>query len=332
MKTKKEHYVPQCYLEAWTSPPSKQVYVFDKRRDSFRMNNIEDVASQRYFYDTDPINLLSEEMILALMKANKSIREDADQQLIEHMLSIEVENFFKDYLKRIADAAAASPWTLKNCYFLSEYEKKLFSELLSIQYLRTKSIRNRLAESSDCLARVLKDMNFPDEAIDKWKMPESSVKVSHLKLLTSRKSLEEVAISFFSLTWLLLINKTSTKLYSCDSPIITLAHTGDALFPGTGLRSRGVEVYFPISPVCGLVMLDGEFHNMTMLDRRFVPCEDASVIQGYNTDQVIQSEECVFSQDGNWGVAEKIRKETPELLNQPRTALLWGGKKYYPDK
>ena len=141
------------------------------------MNNIEDVASQRYFYDTDPINLLSEEMILALMKANKTIREDADQQLIEHMLSIEVENFFKDYLKRIADAAAASPWTLKNCYFLSEYEKKLFSELLSIQYLRTKSIRNRLAESSDCLARVLKDMNFPDEAIDKWKMPEPRVKV-----------------------------------------------------------------------------------------------------------------------------------------------------------
>ena len=53
MKKKKQHYVPQCYLEAWTMLGGKQVNVYDKIKKTQRINNIEDVAEKNYFYDID---------------------------------------------------------------------------------------------------------------------------------------------------------------------------------------------------------------------------------------------------------------------------------------
>ena len=48
-KTKKEHFIPQCYLKAWTEPGTKQVFVYDKLRNQFRQNSIEDIGCERHF-------------------------------------------------------------------------------------------------------------------------------------------------------------------------------------------------------------------------------------------------------------------------------------------
>lgn len=50
-KKKKQHYVPQCYLETWAIKGTHQVYVYDKQKKESRKNNIKDVASENYFYD-----------------------------------------------------------------------------------------------------------------------------------------------------------------------------------------------------------------------------------------------------------------------------------------
>ena len=49
MKKKKQHYVPQCYLEAWTISGGKQVNIYDKVKKENRINNIEDVAEKNIF-------------------------------------------------------------------------------------------------------------------------------------------------------------------------------------------------------------------------------------------------------------------------------------------
>lgn len=54
---KKQHYVPQRYLHAFATrkSPSKpyKFFIYDKELDKTRNGNVEDYASERYFYDID---------------------------------------------------------------------------------------------------------------------------------------------------------------------------------------------------------------------------------------------------------------------------------------
>ena len=69
-KTKKQHYVPQCYLKAWSFSDKEQIYVYDRITDSIRINSVRDVAAERYFYDINPYELLPEAQIAKLHEQN----------------------------------------------------------------------------------------------------------------------------------------------------------------------------------------------------------------------------------------------------------------------
>ena len=57
---KNQHYVPQCYLEAWAITDTHRVYVYDKKTKKSYCSNIEDIAMERYFYDIDFTGIVSE--------------------------------------------------------------------------------------------------------------------------------------------------------------------------------------------------------------------------------------------------------------------------------
>ena len=57
--TKKEHYVPRCYLENFASN-SKRIEVFDKWKLMVRHNqDIKNVAMENGFYDLDLLDMLN---------------------------------------------------------------------------------------------------------------------------------------------------------------------------------------------------------------------------------------------------------------------------------
>ena len=57
--TKKEHYVPRCYLENFASD-SKRIEVFDKWKLMVRHNqDIKNVAVENGFYDLDLLDMLN---------------------------------------------------------------------------------------------------------------------------------------------------------------------------------------------------------------------------------------------------------------------------------
>ena len=57
--TKKEHYVPRCYLENFASD-SKRIEVFDKWKLMVRHNqDIKNVAMENGFYDLDLLDMLN---------------------------------------------------------------------------------------------------------------------------------------------------------------------------------------------------------------------------------------------------------------------------------
>lgn len=56
----KEHYVPQCYLNAFANKMGKnyKFFVFDKYENEVRSENVLDYASERFFYDINFKKLL----------------------------------------------------------------------------------------------------------------------------------------------------------------------------------------------------------------------------------------------------------------------------------
>lgn len=333
--TKKEHVVPQCYLEAWTRTGSKQVFVFDKLRKMYRQNSIEDVACQRHFYDTHPVFLLKHEELKKLTQEGKTIDPDADQQVIEHIYADQVETLYKDYLEKlISIARSATPWAIKNCYFINFEEKEELSQLITIQYIRTKSVRNRLEESGKCLSKVLRDMGIPDGQIKKYQMTKEQVKNTHLQMMTDLEKLESIASSFYNLTWMLCVNRSPVKFYTSDNPIFPIPHYTPDLAPassGAGLRCKGVEVFFPLAPDCALTMFDGEYHQASEYDRRFAVSDICEIVDYYNSMIAVHAEETVFSQDGNWEVINEMLVNEPKIFTEPKTTMIWGDKVYTPE-
>ena len=62
-KSKKQHYVPRCYLESFKIPGTYQINVYDKKLRRNRINSIYDIASENYFYDIKLSDVFTEDLI-----------------------------------------------------------------------------------------------------------------------------------------------------------------------------------------------------------------------------------------------------------------------------
>lgn len=331
-KTKKQHYVPRCYLEAWKIANGYQVYVYDKIQSSVRKNSINDIASENYFYDVKPKDVFSEGFLQKMRENDVPFDEDKISQGIEHAFANEVEGNFSKLLHEVLDQVnELTPWTINNCFFISESKKAEFAVYLAIQYIRTKRIRKNIEDTADCLGQWLKDVGASESTLKEYAISKGESKNIHTKMLFDYKNLSDLTLSFFSLTWMLGINKTKKKLYTSDNPIGTNGHIKHPFMSMSGLRSKGVEVFFPISPDCILIMVDGSYHsNVLPLERRFVLIEDEENINYYNSLCALLCERCIFSFDGEMSIIDEMKKSDPGVFDQPSTQLIWGDTKYYP--
>ena len=329
-KTKKQHYVPRCYLENWAIPGKYQVYVFDSEHNSKRINNINDIASERFFYDVDPKEVFSEEMLSKLKEAGLPCDIVGQSQGIEHTFANEVEGPFKIALQKLVEKSnEAGPWIIKNCYFMMPDEKSELSAYLAIQYIRTKRFRRNIEAISGCLEKAMKDLGAYEEVIKQYTLPEKDSKNVQAQMLMDYDALVRIALSFVKLTWILCINRTDCKLYTSDNPIVSKAHIKHPYMSMAGLNSKGVEFFFPISPTCILVMFDGSCLLPGMrMDRKYVEITEKDNIDYYNSLLALNCDSCVYSQDGDWRLLEEMERETPGIFQQPHIQLQWGGKTY----
>ena len=215
-KTKNEHYVLQCYLKRWKNEKGK-IVVYDKELNNTRYNSIADVACKRYYYDIDSecLSTLQADLLKRI-----GIDPESDSQFIEHFLGGHVENLFSELLNQIISKAEhATPWYEKNCYFISEMDKVNFAICLAFQYIRTDSVRKAVADSSDCLHQVLKEIDVTHDVIDKYIIKQGEEKNIHGNMLLDVEQIMELAEGFHNLIWILGINRTGIPFYTSDSPI-----------------------------------------------------------------------------------------------------------------
>ena len=325
-KTKKEHYVPRCYLDRWGNNKG-QVVVYDKKIKSSRVNRIYDVACERYYYDIDYKELSAKS--LKLLKELKMAPEQ-DEQFMEHFLSEQVEDIYSRLLKKILDKEI-TPWYENNCYFLSETDKLLFSVCIAFQYIRTKEVRRMISDASNCLEQAFQAMNAPDEMFHKYLIKTGQDKKIQGDMLLDAEQICHLTESFYKLTWILGVNRTTNLFYTSDNPIGKRAHVDHPYMTMTGIRSEGVEVFFPLSPKHILFMYDGTFHKqLAPYDRRYVSIDEIEMVENYNWYSTLGSTRCVYSRDGNFAVIDEMLKRDSTVFDLPKMQLSWGGQKFVP--
>lgn len=332
-KKKKEHYVPQCYLEKWCIPGSLQVNVFDKEKDETRTNHIEDVASENYFYDLNLEGVFSAEEIKFYDLEGVDLSKIDDEQYIENFFANNIEGIFKKTLEQIIfRVRTMNAWEINNCFFIKLEQVFSFSVLLALQYIRVKSVRNSIEELTDLLDQALRDKNASQELIDKYtKTSKNQLKYIHGKMIFDNEAILHFARTISDHIWILLKNKTTQPFFTSDNPIGTAEHIHNPYMAMSGVSSEGVEVYFPLSPDLMLVMFEKTYHqNMLPKNYRIVEIDESDIIDDYNSRCVMNSSRCVFSQTADFSIIEKMKVKRPEVLQLPKTTLTWGGKTYIP--
>lgn len=333
-KKKKQHYVPQCYLEEWAIPNTHQVFVYDKQSQKERKSNILDVAEENYFYDIDLTKVMAESE-----KEKYGFSKDADlskvdeEQYIENMFAKDIEGNFKFLLKKIIKITSKSQWEIQNCFFISDEDKLAFSYYIAIQNLRVKRVRETISNISNLIHQAFENENVVPGFFEKYTARKEELPFIHGAMICDDNSVNALAQRIYALKWLLGINKTDSMFLTSDNPIGTIPHVSHPYMSMNGLNSEGIEAYFPISPNVILLMYDGDYHkSINPYDRRSIYLYDSNDVAMYNEQIVHNSTRCVFSKNGDFSIVQLMLKENKDVFNLSSTVMHWGGRTYTPKK
>lgn len=331
-KTKKEHYVPQCYLRNFATDSEgerKKICVFDKLDGQVRINqNILDCASERYFYDIN-IEKIFEEMNEEQRKKTTLELGDAislfsgeNEQFIEHFLANNIENEYDRLLEKIINTAhEAGPWRIQNCYAFSEKDKELMALFFIIQFLRTRKNREIVHEifTKGQASLLTKLFNLDCESDDeKLKMGELEIgmskqqlKIEHARQMFDIESIVKLVNVIMKHTWTLFVNRTSIPFYTSDAPIALWAQKYDRYRSYKGLGAEGIFIAVPICSDLLIGMQENTYmkneigYDISSMDRDFCEITDIKIVTELNMIQVTESYRNVYCCSDSFDQAKK---------------------------
>lgn len=330
--TKKEHYVPRCYLENFEDNNGR-IHVFDKVIIQTRNPKKEEIAHENYFYDMDIEKLISDVPLEQREKIINDIKEitgcdDWDTIVteiinpkhIEKKFFCEVEGVYGPLLKRIIqNSYSGNQWVIDHCAPFSEDDKSMLSLFLAIQIIRTKAFRDSIHQISEKTFQTLlykqqlnDEVSISREDIN-VKANSEYIKLLHLDMILDEDMALEMAEVFSNHIWVMNVNKTSTPFYTSDNPVLTIPHIKDKYMTYGGYNSKGVEVVFPVSPNLLLSMYEKRQFSSYFNDRSFRIIKDDTTVDYYNRVQVAQSFRCVFSNMNEFSIAKDMCDKYPEI-------------------
>lgn len=330
-----QHYVPQRYLRLFANKVKKKnktifrLNVFDKEKVEIRVNqNIDRVASERFFYDVDFEELIkeAEKEGIDIDPEYKKLIEQVDKQTIENTFASKVETTMFDPL---AEILTIYTMTQKKAYphvtVIPDSKRPVIAYYLSLQLMRTKEYREKLIQLFEKGAMLVMRKALSGEINKDYlddiqlKLKKSRINLYHNEELLDTEKLEEFSKCFLKHIWFIAVNETPIGFWTSDNPLVLHGHIGNH-----GLSSEGIEIIFPVTPKLAIVMRElNYFENDIKFYNKFVPVNEGYV-KYCNSLQVFQSYRCIFSYDSDFSMAHTTIKENPDLMNISRDRFLMG--------
>jgi hypothetical protein len=304
-QTKRQHTVPRFYLERFVNPSTGKVSVFDKFTKRTFETSVWNIAQERYFYD------LQSESIKAEYR-NTGI----DLQGVEKALAV-IEGYFANALDALLDGVEHRG--------IPPGLRWMLAVQLAIQWTRTRRYRECMVELAEKSAQAFVDdlvrRNFPDLAKNhypKSSLTEDSIPALHNKFFFNDEHWEKLAHVFIRHIRLVGVNRSPNPLYASDHPVVRRANLPDQRCGGIGIDSPGVEFLLPVSPACGLILLERSFfRDWEPFDGGVVRIRPEAA-EGYNCLHVRQSYRHVFGTRGDFSMAKLVCDVDPSVCDPNR--------------
>lgn len=330
--TKKEHYVPRCYLINFENINGR-INVFDKVKMEQRSQSKEEIAHENYFYDLDFEKQLLNFTSTKQEEIKRDIKKLTGENDWEKIKSIflnpkyvekgylcPIEGLYDQLLKRIISKNSnVNEWVIKKCYSFSEEDKSLLSLFLAIQIIRTKAFRDTISQTYEKLLQTLaykQQMNDKD-ALSKEefaiKADKEFIKLEHISMMLDEENTTQFAEILANHHWMLYVNTTNTPFFTSDNPVSTIPHKQNKFMSSGALNSEGVEVVFPISPNLLLAMYERRMYSSLVKDRSYCIIKESKYVDYFNRAQIINSLRCVFSPSDNFDLAKEVCTEYPQI-------------------
>ena len=256
---KKQHYIPQCYLRAFSTSASRRtIGVFVLRTGHyFSSASIKDQAQQLYLYGKD--------------------------QTIENVNG-QLEGGVTPIIRAVIENNALPPMYSEDLHALLTFAVHLRS--------RTKLAGEALNESMDKLFK----MAFKDHPVLKDHMSDFTIGSEYPSAYAAGIAMSILPLHY-DLMIKLIVNRTRTPFITSDNPavlcnpfLIHRAHSRST----AGVAISGVQIYLPLSPKHCLLMFDKDIYHVGEKSTRAVHVDQASDIIQINTLQGISADTCLY--------------------------------------
>jgi hypothetical protein len=303
-RTKKQHYVPRCYLKRFLNRDGK-LFVFDKFTRRSYKTALVNIAHENGFYD-----------LPAPAIAQASPQGGVDPQMAEKALS-GIETLFDLELARLVKGADKR-------LPLHHSQKINLSLNIVRQFLRTKEYRQTLQQDYKKLTQAIADEwmlhNFPEVRKDQYSIswPEEFCPVEQIRSIFNEDDVVELANCLMPHIWIVGTNPTIQPFYTSDHPVVRRA---SVFAPGrsfTGLRSPGIEITYPITTRHVLILLErSHFQRHARLDGQVIEL-NAFDVERINRAQVMQSYRQVYCAKPEFEQAAGVCRRYPEVCDSDR--------------
>ncbi|GAB4212574.1 MAG: hypothetical protein OHK0012_07050 [Synechococcales cyanobacterium] len=288
--TKNQHYVPQCLLKffSWEDKKDRKTNVFDIPRNTFRYSqNIKNICSQNYFYDTDnrvekilseKIESPTEPLICSIVRHDTTVLDSTKNRI--------------QFLIFVATLLSRTPKAMDNLDSLIQTNIRSVSREL----LRLNGMDSRNADE------VRLEIN--DEA-------------PLISLLTLQGYYASMLLT--DLNFNLAINKTDLDFFISDHPVFMYNWLyKDLNHPGvTGLGARGLQIFLPLSPKLILCLYDPVVYKYGAKGSSLTSINQANDVEILNSFQAINSKSFVVFLDckSEANVKSMIRRHGKKQLH-----------------
>jgi len=236
-KVKFQHYVPRFYLKQFcfrTTKSSGYTHCYDKFDAEIRINNINRVAGQNYFFDDSGSHV----------------------QAIESGLR-KIESKFGPSYKKLHK--------FEDLNMLSSYEKIIISLYIATQEIRTLELRENLRIGLMQLRETLegRGVSLTSAQLAEFEeaLTEGSLRGQHREML---KEIPEFATILVQMKWMLIKNRFDVPFWTSDNPVVRWNDEDHGIYGNLGYLSTGIQILYVFSS--GSILGSGS-HPGSWIDR-----------------------------------------------------------------
>ncbi|MDU0458979.1 MAG: DUF4238 domain-containing protein [Geobacteraceae bacterium] len=285
---KKHHYVPQFYLRNF-SEDSKSISLFNLKREEFYNGApIKTQCYKDYFYGEDG-------------EAERALChfETKSAQIIREIIGTH----------NIPSSFTSDHVTL--------------SFFINIQSARTQGTADEYDEMTDRFAKHLFLRSRP-EGITAEDIAKVKISLTNAVGESLRNAVQLYPL-LLDLDLVLLLNVTNEAFITSDNPVVMYNQLLEerSFASNTGIQSVGLQIFFPLSPSCMILLLDRSVYGFGRRNQRVIQINKVGDVEQLNNLQFLAAVENIYfhQQTGDTGEISRGFRRVKRLRRPHKTNL-----------